>query len=108
MKRCSWTSSSESGRLKVREALAPRGVQVVREPSQRGNFNTGCAITRVADMRDWYDAGTWITAAATFVGVWGFCTLTYGFLGFALGWMPAAVLAVIFGMFGRSSSCCSW
>ncbi len=41
----------------------------------------------------------WITAAATFVGVWGFCTLTYGFLGFALGWMPAAVLAVIFGMF---------
>jgi len=50
-------------------------------------------------MRDWYDVGTWITAAATFVGVWGFCTLTYGFLGFALGWMPAAVLAVIFGMF---------
>jgi len=50
-------------------------------------------------MRDWYDAGTWITAAATFVGVWGFCILTYGFSGFALGWMPAAVLAVIFGMF---------
>src|SRR2546430_1429558 len=40
-----------------------------------------------------------VRAAATFVGVWGFCTLTYGFLGFALGWMPAAVLAVIFGMF---------
>src|SRR5947207_12599122 len=47
---------------------------MIRRPPRSTLF----PYTTLFRSRDWYDAGTWITAAATFVGVWGFCTLTYG------------------------------
>jgi hypothetical protein len=37
-----------------------------------------------------------ISAIATFICAWGYCAITYGFLlGFGLGWLPAAILALI-------------
>ena len=32
-----------------------------------------------------------------FLGIWAYCTIHYGFLGFCLGWIPAAVLAPLIG-----------
>lgn len=49
-------------------------------------------------MDDWYGIGAYITGAIVFFGTWIVCSLTYGFLGFALGWMPAIILAGIVGM----------
>lgn len=46
----------------------------------------------------WYAIGAFITGAVSFVGIWWYCAAEYGFLGFALGWMPAAVLAAIIGL----------
>ena len=46
-------------------------------------------------MEDWYDIGAWITGAIVFVAIWGYCAAAYGFLGFALGWMPAVIIAII-------------
>lgn len=51
---------------------------------------------------DWYwEIGAWagiICAAITFVGSWIYCAATYGFLlGFGLGWLPSAILAVMVG-----------
>jgi hypothetical protein len=38
----------------------------------------------------------YLLGAVTFVGAWWYCAATYGFLfGFGLGWLPAAILAVI-------------
>ena len=38
------------------------------------------------------------SGAATFLATWVYCAATYGFLfGFGLGWLPAAILGVIFG-----------
>lgn len=48
-------------------------------------------------MDDWYDVGAWITGVIVFVAIWGYCAAAYGFLGFALGWMPAMLLAGIIG-----------
>ncbi|MFL6843880.1 MAG: hypothetical protein ACJ8ER_03250 [Allosphingosinicella sp.] len=40
-----------------------------------------------------------LAGLATFVGAWIYCAVTYGFLfGFGLGWLPAAILAVIVGL----------
>ncbi len=37
-----------------------------------------------------------LTAGITFLAAWGYCVATSGFLlGFGLGWLPAAILAVI-------------
>ena len=49
-------------------------------------------------MVDGYDLCAIITGAITFVGIWAYCTWAYGFLGFALGWMPALILGSIIGM----------
>lgn len=39
-----------------------------------------------------------IAALITFLGAWGYCAVTYGFLlGFGLGWLPAAIAAAIAG-----------
>lgn len=39
-----------------------------------------------------------LAAVVTFLGAWGYCAATYGFLfGFGLGWLPAGILAVIVG-----------
>jgi hypothetical protein len=36
------------------------------------------------------------TGGATFLAAWAFCALIYGFLfGFGLGWLPAAILALL-------------
>jgi hypothetical protein len=42
-----------------------------------------------------YYVGFWITWVLTFLIVWIGCSLGYGFLGFALGWMPAIIVAYI-------------
>lgn len=51
------------------------------------------------------DIGTslaWLTALGAFVTAWGYCTAQYGFLfGFGLGWLPAAILAVIVAILTR-------
>jgi hypothetical protein len=49
--------------------------------------------------RTYTDLG-WICAAltgpATFLAVWIYCAITYGFLlGFGLGWIPALILALL-------------
>jgi len=47
---------------------------------------------------DWgevYEVGAWIAGVLTFFIVWIGCSLEYGFLGFALGWMPAYIVANI-------------
>ena len=45
----------------------------------------------------------WVCAAlagpATFVAIWIYCAVTYGFLlGFFLGWIPAFILALVVAM----------
>ena len=40
-----------------------------------------------------YQIGYWITWVLMFLVVWIGCTLQYGFLGFALAWMPAIIVA---------------
>ncbi len=47
------------------------------------------------DGGDLYRIGYWITWALIFLGVWIGCAMEYGFLGFALAWMPAAIIATI-------------
>jgi hypothetical protein len=47
------------------------------------------------DAGDIYEVGGWITGAITFLTVWIGCAIGYGFLGFALGWMSAAIIAYI-------------
>ena len=50
-------------------------------------------------MEDWYEMGAIITGMIVFLGVWGYCAATYGFLfGFGLGWLPAGICAVIAAM----------
>lgn len=47
---------------------------------------------------DWgeiYHVGGWVAGVITFLIVWIGCSLAYGFLGFALGWMPAYIVANI-------------
>lgn len=46
-------------------------------------------------MDDVYRIGFWITWVLTFLLVWIGCSVGYGFLGFALGWMPAAIVGLI-------------
>lgn len=46
-------------------------------------------------MDDWYDIVAWVVGAILFFGIWIYCSMTYGFLGFALGWMPAAIISGI-------------
>jgi hypothetical protein len=47
------------------------------------------------DAGEVYHIGFWITWVLTFLIVWICCSLGYGFLGFALGWMPACIVAYI-------------
>jgi len=42
-----------------------------------------------------YQIGYWIIWVLIFLAVWIGCSLGYGFLGFALGWMPAAIIASV-------------
>lgn len=45
-----------------------------------------------------YGVGFAVTAAVVFVGAWIYCIAEYGFLlGVGLGWLPAAIVAVIAG-----------
>ena len=47
---------------------------------------------------DWgeiYHVGGWIAGVIAFLIVWIGCSVTYGFLGFALGWIPAYIIANI-------------
>lgn len=46
-------------------------------------------------MSDWYEIGSGITWAIVSLGTWVYCSLTYGFLGFALGWIPALIVGAI-------------
>lgn len=39
-------------------------------------------------------AGYGCLSVLVFFGVWLFCTASFGGLGFMLGWLPAAILAV--------------
>ena len=47
------------------------------------------------DSGEIYHIGGWIAGVLTFLMVWIGCSLGYGFLGFALGWMPAYIVAQI-------------
>lgn len=38
-----------------------------------------------------------ITGGLVALAIWIGCTVGYGFLGFALGWMPAAIVGAIVG-----------
>jgi hypothetical protein len=49
-------------------------------------------------MDDGYGCGVAITGLLVFFGIWIGCAVEYGFLGFALGWMPAAIIGWICGM----------
>lgn len=49
-------------------------------------------------MEDWYGVGAYITGLITFFVIWVYCSVTYGFLGFALGWLPAMIVAGIVGL----------
>lgn len=49
-------------------------------------------------MDDSYGVGAFITGLIAFVWIWIYCSLTYGFLGFALGWMPAMILGWVLGL----------
>lgn len=40
-----------------------------------------------------------LSAIATFFLVWIGVSLSYGFLGFALGWLPAIIVAALVGIF---------
>ena len=42
-----------------------------------------------------YQLGYWITWVLIFLVVWIGCALEFGFLGFALAWMPAAIVATV-------------
>lgn len=43
-----------------------------------------------------YWGGFWLVWIVVFLGAWGYCAITYGFLlGFGLGWLPASILASI-------------
>ena len=46
---------------------------------------------------DYDDIGT-IVGFIAFCVIWLVCSLNYGFLGFALGWMPAMILAPVIGV----------
>jgi hypothetical protein len=54
------------------------------------------------DIDNWIG---WISGILTFLAIWIGCTLAYGFLAFALAWIPAAIIGVIVGfimlLFGR-------
>ncbi len=47
-----------------------------------------------------------ISGILTFFGIWIGCTMAYGFLAFALAWIPAAIIGAIVGflmlLFGRA------
>jgi hypothetical protein len=46
-----------------------------------------------------YKGGAIITGLIIFVGAWIYCIVTYGFLlGVGLGWLPAAITAVVAGL----------
>ena len=51
------------------------------------------------DFDDYKQIGNWFAipiAIVIFIGAWGYCAATYGFLfGFGLGWLPAIILANI-------------
>lgn len=40
-----------------------------------------------------------LSAIATFFLVWIGVSVSYGFLGFALGWLPALIVAALVGLF---------
>jgi hypothetical protein len=47
-------------------------------------------------MDGWYEIGYKISAWLLFIGSWIYCIVEYGFfLGVALGWIPAAIFALI-------------
>jgi hypothetical protein len=46
-------------------------------------------------MGNAYHIGYWITWVLVFLAVWIGCSLQYGFMGFALAWMPAAIIATV-------------
>lgn len=48
-------------------------------------------------MDDWYEIGAGVTGGITFFAIWIYCSLAFGFLGFALGWLPALIVAGIAG-----------
>jgi len=41
----------------------------------------------------WFCAA--LTGPATFIAVWIYCAVTYGLLGFVLGWISALILALL-------------
>ena len=47
------------------------------------------------DGEDIYRIGYWISWVLIFFAVWIGCALEFGFMGFALAWMPAAIVATI-------------
>jgi hypothetical protein len=51
------------------------------------------------ESEDFY--GALIVGGLVFITTWAICTLNFGFLGFALGWMPAAILGAISGAIWR-------
>jgi hypothetical protein len=52
-------------------------------------------VSSLPVMDDIYEIGGWITWIVTFLIVWIGCSVGYGFFGFALGWMPAIIVAYI-------------
>lgn len=44
-----------------------------------------------------YLAGVGIVGVPAFLIAWIYCMASYGFLGFALGWIPAGFAALIIG-----------
>ena len=39
-----------------------------------------------------------VVGAVVLLGVWAYCTIHYGTLGFVLGWIPSSFLALVIGI----------
>lgn len=50
------------------------------------------------DADESYMVGATIVGVPVFIGAWIYFTMSYGFLGFCLGWFPAYFAALILGL----------
>ena len=63
----------------------PRATSQARQESSDGCGCAGC-----------YEMGAIVTGVLTFLGVWIYCVVAYGFLlGVGLGWLPAMIVACV-------------
>lgn len=69
--------------------------RIIRRQKASERFDAFSAAIAGIYMGLGYVLGS-ILAIVVFIGAWGYCTVTYGFvLGFGLGWLPAVILTFI-------------